>query len=105
MDIKMFSVFDVKAAVYGAPFFMPNAAVAIRTFVDNVNQDHPNNNWFKHPEDFTLYHLGTFDDSLGTVQSLEHPVPLCTAASVKKAVKPSLPPEIVNSIVSNGREA
>lgn len=86
MKTSMFSVFDVKAAAYGTPFFMPREEMAIRAFADGVNEvGNPNNQWAKHPEDFTLFFIGTFDDELAVIDSL-HPRPLVSAAGVKSIV-------------------
>lgn len=89
MKTKMFSVFDVKAACYGAPFFMPREQMAIRAFADGVNEvGNVNNQWAKHPEDFSLFYIGDFDDDLAQLDSVK-PVCLVTASAVV-AVKPSM---------------
>lgn len=93
MMLKVFSVFDTKLATFGRPWYELTEASAIRVFSDAVN-DNSNqaNQWFKHPEDFSLYLLGEFDDQLGTIEKCT-PRSLVTAASVfdfKKAVQPEL---------------
>lgn len=62
----MFTIYDQKAEAYLPPFFMPTAGMATRTFADCVNQeDHRFN---AHPSDYTLFEIGTFDDSTGTIE-------------------------------------
>jgi len=79
MKTMMFSVFDVKAAVFGTPFFMPREAAAIRAFGDLANDLQTMVG--KHPEDFILYHIGDFDDEHADVDTVK-PRSIVTAASL-----------------------
>lgn len=63
------SVFDSASETFGQPFFVTAKAQAIRAFSDEVNRKDANNELCKHPDDFTLYMLGEFDDSYGTFNS------------------------------------
>lgn len=65
---KIFSIFDSKAKVFGVPFFMPSVGMAIRAFGDLVNERGSLVN--KHPEDFTLFEIGKYDDNLGLVEEV-----------------------------------
>lgn len=57
---SMFAVYDSKAQAYLPPFIMPQISMAKRIFNDCVNaKDHQ---FAKHPADYTLFHLGHFDD-------------------------------------------
>ncbi len=60
MKHEVFSVHDAKAEAYLPPFYCVNALVAIRTFstaaMDAGHQFHMN------PSDYTLFHLGSWDD-------------------------------------------
>lgn len=58
---KMFVVFDCKAEAYLQPFFMQASGQAIRAWIDLVNDK--TTQFSKHPEDYTLFELGTYDDS------------------------------------------
>ena len=58
----IFTVFDSKAAAYLQPFYAHTKGVAIRQFSDAINGD-PNHNFARHPEDFTLFDLGEYDDN------------------------------------------
>lgn len=57
---KIFSVYDSKAEAYMSPFFMVATGQAIRSFVDTATD--AASQLGKHPEDFTLFELGTYDD-------------------------------------------
>lgn len=62
------SVKDTAAQAFGRPMFLPSSAVGVRSFRDEVNRSDANNEMFKHPEDFELYELGTYDDSTGIIE-------------------------------------
>ncbi|QCQ84653.1 nonstructural protein [Blackfly microvirus SF02] len=82
MKLEMFAVFDSKAAAFLPPFFMANGAVAVRSFQEVCND--PNTQFYKHPEDYTLYSLGFFEDTLATFEVHKTTTPLVTAASLKE---------------------
>lgn len=52
---------DRAADVFGQPVFVSSIGGAIRSFGDEVNN--PESQIHKHPGDFDLYELGTFDDN------------------------------------------
>lgn len=65
----IYTVYDSKAEVYLAPFFMRAKGEAIRAFVDMANDSKTQIG--AHPEDFTLFEIGTFDDRTGVLVSHE----------------------------------
>lgn len=67
--LNLYSVFDQKAKAYLAPFAMTNDDVAMRAFADTVNDGE--SPMAKHPEDYTLIRLGTFDDDTGEITKPE----------------------------------
>ncbi len=73
MKHKMFSVFDEMARCYLPPFCLPETGMAVRIFSDCVNSN--DHQFGKHPGDYTLFELGSFDDSVCVVS--------CTPAAVK----------------------
>lgn len=78
------AVFDRAAASYGSPFFVAAIGLATRSFQDEVNRPAQDNQLYLHPEDFDLYELGSFDDSVGRfVNSREFPELICNGVSVK----------------------
>ena len=57
----LFTVFDSAAEVYCAPFVATSKGAALRQFIDFLGKDgHPFN---QHPADYTLFYIGSFDDS------------------------------------------
>ncbi|WNK13123.1 MAG: nonstructural protein [Microvirus sp.] len=59
------SVYDSASRLYGQPFFVPAVAAAVRSVGDEANRADKDNALYQHPEDFSLFHLGSFDDSEG----------------------------------------
>lgn len=74
MLMLTFSIYDIKSEVYSKPFYDTTIGAAIRNFNDAA-QD-PQTTFNKHPEDFTLYQIGTFDDNTGNISALPEPVEL-----------------------------
>lgn len=81
MQLCMYSVFDNKAKIFLQPFFMQNDAVATRFFVDAAND--PDSIICKHPEDYALMYLGTFDNETSEFYINVSPHSLGLAASFK----------------------
>ena len=61
MMLKIFTVYDTKVGAYLNPFFLRSTAEAIRSFEQICNEE--NHQFYKHPSDFTLFEIGTFDDT------------------------------------------
>lgn len=74
MLLNMFAVYDAKANAFIQPFFLPNKAMAIRTFSECANN--PKHQFCLHPSDFTLFELGTFDNETGLIETLPAHNPL-----------------------------
>lgn len=82
MKQQMFAVFDSKAKAFMLPFYAPLPAIAVRHFETAAND--PNLELCKHAEDFTLFHVGEFDDATGVVAPLLQHVSYGLAASYQK---------------------
>lgn len=67
MKLKSFAIWDEKAKSFVAPFFLPEVGMAVRTFKDCINDK--NHAFGKHPEDYTLFRVGTFDTDDGSFES------------------------------------
>ncbi len=91
MKLKIFTVYDTKALAYLPPFFLPNELMAKRVFGDMA--DDINHQFGKHPEDYSLYEMGDFDDGKAKFEiSAKAPILLITglmAAAERKLEKPS----------------
>ncbi len=66
MKHQMFVIYDAKANAYMQPWFLTQQGMAQRAFSDCVNDtDH---NFGKHPEDYTLFTIGEFDDATADIK-------------------------------------
>lgn len=61
------AVKDLAAQAFGQPFFVSSTGLALRSFRDEVNRRADDNQMSRHPEDFELYCIGTYDDESGAV--------------------------------------
>lgn len=71
MMLKVFGIYDSKAEAYLSPFFMKSKGEAIRALSNHVND--PQHNFCKYAEDFTLFELGTWNDSNAKFELLNTP--------------------------------
>ena len=65
------SVKDTAAQAFGRPIFVPSVAVAVRSLRDEVNRKDSTDDLAKHPDDFELYEIGSFDDSTGIIEVID----------------------------------
>lgn len=65
MKIQTYAIYDSKAAVFSQPFFTQNNEVAIRSF--SVTANDPQSNVSRFPADFSLHHIGEYDDETGVL--------------------------------------
>ncbi|QGH72845.1 MAG: DNA binding protein [Microviridae sp. ctjyu33] len=63
MILKVFTVYDSKVEAFLPPFFMKSKGEAVRGFTEVCNDS--KSNFFKYPEDYTLFEVGSFDDATG----------------------------------------
>ncbi len=82
MILKMFTVYDSKAELYLPPFYNKTTGQAVRAYDDTCNQkDHP---FYKHPEDYTLFEIGTYDENTAEIITYDAKTPLGTALEYKQ---------------------
>ncbi len=66
MKLSAYTIYDVASGVYMRPFFSQADGQAIRSFKDiATDADHEIG---KHPEDYTLYRIGSFNDTTGKME-------------------------------------
>jgi len=81
--LKIFAVFDVKAAQFGTPIFCINRGVALRNFSDVCAK--PDSMLCQHSGDYSLYELGEYDPSTGKIDALVPPAIFVSASDVVAA--------------------
>lgn len=82
MILQAYAIYDSKAQAHLQPFFVQNHYIAVRLFTDCVND--PLNPIAKHPEDYTLFHVGEYDDATGELQNLKAHTSYGLAANYKR---------------------
>lgn len=65
MIVKLYAIFDRASGVYDGPMPSKTDGLVTRGFIDMANnKDHPIG---KHPEDYTVFELGTWNDATGEI--------------------------------------
>jgi len=65
----IYAIYDSKAEAFARPFFFPTKGMAMRAFTDHVSD--PSTPVGQHPADYTLFHIGEWDDHEGHIQMRE----------------------------------
>jgi len=73
METNCYSVYDIKARVYGKIYLQGRHEEAIRSFANACKQD--GSNLKANPEDYNLHYLGTFNQETGNLVPVT-PAPL-----------------------------
>jgi len=71
MKLNVYSIRDIKAEIYGNPFYMSQDGQALRAFGDLVGDEKTSIS--KHPEDYQLFKLAEYDDVSGKHIALDAP--------------------------------
>lgn len=75
MKLLAFSIVDAALSAYRTPFFCPTKGQASRYFGDLVTDGQTE--IAKHPTDYSLWEVGSFDDATGRLESGSTPVLVC----------------------------
>lgn len=89
MKSKMYTAYDSKVELYLPPFFMRTRGEAVRAWETAVND--PQTQMCRHPDDFTLFEIGEFDDSTGCVEMYGAKISLGLALEFKEKPINKLP--------------
>lgn len=84
MMMNVYAVYDDKAKSFGTPFYIQTDGMARRLFCDQVQDDNRPSLLHDHPEDFSLYRVGSFDSDSGHVKPEPQPVFLGRGIEFKK---------------------
>lgn len=84
MKVKVFAIYDSKVQAFNQPFFSQTKGSAIRAVTSAVEDK--SSNYCKYASDFTLFELGTFDDSTGLFDLLSTPHSIGLLQDFKKEV-------------------
>lgn len=89
MTQHVFTIYDSKAEAYLSPFTANTVGLAERMFSDMVNQ--PGHTFNLHPEDYTLYRIGTYDTSDAALSQTEYSVVINGLQAVPHGTQISMP--------------
>ena len=82
MKQNLYIVYDSKTELYDKPTFAPNNGTMIRSFTDVANnKQHPIG---QHPEDYTLFNIGSYDEETGTITQEKTKISVCQAHELIK---------------------
>ncbi|QXP08354.1 MAG: nonstructural protein [Arizlama microvirus] len=79
---KIYSVYDAKMAQFGNPMFMLTNGEALRGWADIVNNKESAYN--QHPEDYTLFELGIWNEDKAEIVMLPAPLAIGPALEFVK---------------------
>lgn len=68
---QILAIRDQAVDAFGRPMFVPAIGAGIRAFSDAVNDG--KSEYAQHPEDYELFHLGSYDDATGKFVQLDQP--------------------------------
>ncbi|WNK14711.1 MAG: nonstructural protein [Microvirus sp.] len=94
MLLQCFSIYDSKGLVFHAPFYQTSSPAAVRLFSDLIND--PSTSLYKHPLDYTLWHVGSYDDQTGALTPLS-PVRHVVDGNSLAATNSIQPPQAASS--------
>jgi len=83
MIYKVFTIYDSKSETYLQPQYCKTKNECLRIFTDIVNSNDSQNQVAKHPEDYTLFEIGEYDDSIGSFSMLPASISLGNALEYK----------------------
>lgn len=86
---QLYSLYDEKTETWSNPFIHASLGDAIRSFTDAINDTNPQSLLVAHPEDFTLFHVGDFNEIDGVVTGITKK-PVGNGIDFKKS-EPDLP--------------
>lgn len=81
MVFKVFALYDSAIEAYNTPMFLRSRGEAIRSLQAAVNE--PGNNIGRWADQYTLFEIGTYDDSTGLIELYEAKQSLGTALQYK----------------------
>ena len=88
MLTNIYAIYDSKAEAYMQPFFASTHGLALRTFEKHAND--PQTIFNQHPGDFTLFHIGSYEEDTAQIKPEKALVNLGTALEQIQVAPPNL---------------
>ena len=83
----LYVVRDAVGDTFNTPFAQRNVNEALRGFTIQVNQVEAGNLLNTHPQDYSLYEVGSYDHRTGVISAYDIPKLVAQAASLKNQVQ------------------
>lgn len=83
MIYTVVSVRDRAANAFGRPAYVASEGAGIRSFMDEINREAPDNVMHQHADDFDLFCLGTWNDETGFLQQYDVPKQIAVGKQLK----------------------
>ena len=91
------AVRDTATETFGRPIFVNHSAQAVRSFSDVVSgKDDTQDQIYKHPSEFELWELGTFEDTSGVFDN--RPSRLIRGVDIQQPARPANFGEALRSV-------
>lgn len=84
----LYTLYDSKSETYSNPFTHNSLGDAIRSFTDAVNTGDPKSLLVAHPEDFTLFHIGNYNEVNGSIEGISKQA-IGNGVDFKQALQPT----------------
>lgn len=84
--LQLFAIRDARSELFTAPMVFQARGQAIRSFSDAVNAS--DGDFAKHPDDYTLFFVGTWDDAQGRLVPASSPEPVALGSTLLTSVRP-----------------
>lgn len=91
------SIYDSKTKTYTPPMYFKGQGEALRAFIDI--SDDEKNMISRHPEDYSLHHIGTFDADTAKLTGCTTYTCIAKAHEIKKDVTTDIAPENYENIM------
>ena len=91
-----FAVYDTKGETFNLPYFCPTIGLAVRMFEDMALD--PQTVVAKHPEDYSLFQLGTYDMATGIFTQDKPPEAISYAHMVNAHQETPVEPTSIPSV-------
>lgn len=91
----LYCVYDSKVGIFHAPMVMLNKGEALRSWEEVANDD--TKAICRHPQDFTLFEVGTFEDTLPEINMYKAPESLGLASNFKRLPQVGNQPQLFDT--------
>lgn len=75
--MNIYALRDKKSEKFSRPFFEHNDVTATRAVRAAVNDPQTGNQYYTHPDDFTLFRIGNYNDDTGGIAPEAQPQLIC----------------------------